>query len=58
MMPAQPITPRSRAEVADLAAGLEPVPPGLVPITEWRPDPDDPQFDHAVPLHAVVARKP
>jgi hypothetical protein len=58
MMPDQPITPRSHAEVGDLAAGLEPVPPGLVPITEWRPDPGDPQFDHVVPLHAMVARKP
>jgi hypothetical protein len=56
MMPAQPVTPRTRAEVAELAAGLEQVPPGLVPITEWRPDPDDPQFDHVVPLHALVAR--
>jgi hypothetical protein len=56
VMPAQPLTPRTRAEVADLAAGLEQVPPGLVPITEWRPAPDDPQFDHVVPLHALVAR--
>jgi O-methyltransferase involved in polyketide biosynthesis len=58
MMPEQPITLRSRAEVGNLAAGLDPVPPGLVPITEWRPAPDDPQFDHVVPLHAVVARTP
>jgi hypothetical protein len=58
MMPEQPITPRSRAEVGALAAGLDPVPPGLVPITEWRPAPDDPRFDHVVPLHAVVARTP
>ena len=58
MMPAQPVTPRTRAEVAELAAGLEQVPPGLVPVTEWRPAPDDPRFDHVVPLHAVVARKP
>jgi hypothetical protein len=56
MMPGQPITPRSRAEVGELTAGLDPVPPGLVPVTEWRPAPDDPQFDHVVPLHAVVAR--
>jgi len=56
VMPAQPLTPRTRAEIADLAAGLEQVPPGLVPITEWRPAPDDPQFDHVVPLYAVVAR--
>ena len=58
VMPAQPLTPRTREEVAELAAGLEQVPPGLVPITEWRPAPDDPQFDHVVPLHAVVARTP
>ena len=58
MMPEQPITPRSRAEVGVFAAGLDPVPPGLVPITEWRPDTDDPRFDHVVPLHAVVARTP
>jgi hypothetical protein len=58
MMPAQPLTPRTRAEVAELAAGLEQVAPGLVPINEWRPDPDDLQFDHVVPLHALVARKP
>ncbi|HEX9040851.1 MAG TPA: SAM-dependent methyltransferase [Trebonia sp.] len=58
MMPAQPITLRSRAEVGELAAGLDPVPPGLVPITEWRPAPGDPHFEHVVPLHAVVARKP
>jgi S-adenosyl methyltransferase len=58
MMPAQPITLRSRAEVGELVAGLEPVPPGLVPITEWRPAPDEPRFEQAVPVHAVVARKP
>src|ERR1700722_860994 len=58
MMPAQPITLRSAAEVGELAAGLEPVPPGLVPITEWRPAPGDPQFEHVVPLYALVARKP
>jgi hypothetical protein len=61
MMPAQPITLRSRAEVAGLVAGLELVPPGLVPITEWRPDPDAPGDSseaRAVPVHGVVARKP
>ncbi len=58
LMPAQPITLRSRAEVGEFTAGLDPVPPGLVPITEWRPDPGDPQFEQAIPLHAVVARKP
>jgi hypothetical protein len=55
---ARPITLRSRAEVARLAAGLAPVPPGLVPVNEWRPEPDDPQYDKAVPVYGVLARKP
>ena len=58
LMPAQPITLRTRAEVAALAAGLDPVPPGLAPVTAWRPDPGDPGFDHPVPVLGVVARKP
>jgi hypothetical protein len=49
-----PITLRSHADVEALVAGLELVPPGVVPVTEWRPDaPAAP-----VPLHGVVARKP
>jgi hypothetical protein len=58
MMPMQPITLRSRSEIANLAAGLDLVAPGLVPITDWRPAPDDPHFPHPVPLYALVARKP
>jgi len=58
MMPAQPITLRSRPEVAALTAGLDPVPPGLVPVTGWRPAPADPSFEHAIPVHGIVARKP
>ena len=58
LMPAQPITLRSRAEVAALTAGLTPVPPGLAPVTEWRPDPEDPVFGHAIPVHGIVASKP
>jgi hypothetical protein len=52
------ITLRSRAGVAGLLAGLEPVPPGLVPVTEWRPEPADPRFEHTVPVYGAVARKP
>jgi hypothetical protein len=55
---AQEITLRSRAELADLTAGLELVEPGLVPVTEWRPGPGGPRFEHAVPVYGVVARKP
>ena len=58
MMPAQPMTLRSRSEVASLVAGLDPVPPGLVPVTEWRPAPADPRFEAQVPIHACLARKP
>jgi hypothetical protein len=58
MMPGQPITLRSGPEIAGLVAGLDPVPPGLVPVTEWRPAPDDPRFEHAVPIYGIVASKP
>jgi hypothetical protein len=52
------ITLRSRAEVADLTAGLDLVEPGLVPVNEWRPTFDGARFDRPVPVHAVLARKP
>ena len=55
-MSAQPVTLRSRAEVAALLAGLDPVPPGLVPITDWRPEPGDPVVDDVIPMWGVVAR--
>ena len=59
MMPTQSITLRSKAEVADLAGSLTPVPPGLVPVTEWRPAADG-RLDPAVtvPVYGIVARKP
>jgi len=52
------MTLRSRGELAGLLAGLDLVPPGLVPVTEWRPEPADPVFEHAVPVYGAVARKP
>jgi hypothetical protein len=55
---ARQITLRSAAEIGGFAPGLDPVPPGLVPICEWRPDPDDPRFEDVVPLYGLVARKP
>jgi hypothetical protein len=58
LMPAQPITLRSRSEVAGLVAGLDLVPPGLTRVTEWRPDPGDPSFGHLVPVHGIAACKP
>ena len=60
MMPSQSITLRSEAEVADLVGSLTLVPPGLVPVTEWRPG-ADPRFAPAasasVPVYGIVARK-
>jgi hypothetical protein len=51
------VTPRSRAGIQSLVAGLELVPPGVVPVTEWRPEAgEDPA--PVVPLYGVVARKP
>jgi hypothetical protein len=58
MMPTEPIGLRSGPDVSALTEGLDPVPPGLVPVTEWRPDPADPRFGRAIPVHAIVARKP
>jgi S-adenosyl methyltransferase len=58
LMPSQPITLRSRDQVARLADGLELVQPGVVPVTDWRPAPGDPQFDQPIPVHCLVARKP
>jgi hypothetical protein len=39
--------------------GLELIEPGLVPCSQWRPDPVDVgQAAPTVPLYAGVARKP
>ncbi len=54
----QLVTHRSRDEVASFVAGLELVPPGLVPVCDWRPAPGDPRFDDVVPVYTVAARKP
>jgi len=54
----QRVTLRSRAELASLIAGLDLLEPGLVPVTEWRPAPEEPRYDHVVPVYGVVARKP
>jgi hypothetical protein len=34
----KPITLRSASDVSTLVSGLELVAPGVVPVTEWRPD--------------------
>lgn len=50
-------TVRSRTEVTSLMAGLDPVAPGLVPVNEWRPDPDAAPRERPVPVYAVLAAK-
>ena len=56
---AVPIVLRSAAEIGALVAGLDLVPPGLVPLNDWRPDDcDPPAAATQVPIHALVARKP
>jgi len=48
---------RSRAQLTGLLSGLDPVPPGIMPVTEWHPAPDDPRFERLVPVYGAVARK-
>jgi hypothetical protein len=53
----QKVTFRSRDQVAEFAAGLELVEPGVVPIQEWRPES---VFDFTSPptaMWGLVARK-
>lgn len=56
MLPKQPIVLRSGPDIAGLLTGLEPVPPGLVQVNDWHPDPE--KRAKPVPLHGLVARKP
>jgi hypothetical protein len=53
-----PIVLRSRGEIAALVTGLDLVPPGLVPINDWRPGESDPAPAAPVPIYGLVARKP
>jgi hypothetical protein len=52
------ITLRSREQVAGLLDGLDLVPPGLVPVPEWRPVPGNPRVEQIIPVYGAVARKP
>jgi SAM-dependent methyltransferase len=48
------LVPRTHAQVSALFGGLPLVPPGVVPLTEWRPAVAGPS-PHAVDLYAGVA---
>jgi hypothetical protein len=54
---AEKVTTRDREQVARFFAGLEPVDPGLVNVSEWRPDAATPAEGPAA-LWVCVARKP
>jgi SAM-dependent methyltransferase len=52
-----PNVPRSLADTEPFFAGLELVPPGLVPMAAWRPDPGTDQDPRSVYAYGGVARK-
>lgn len=52
-----PQTLRSREQVAKFFDGFEFVPPGLVQVHTWRPDPEDSFPPDAISAHGGVARK-
>jgi S-adenosyl methyltransferase len=49
--------PRSRADILGFYAGFELVNPGLIPVHQWRPGPDDPADPGKVWLLGGVGRK-
>jgi hypothetical protein len=51
-----PLIPRSHSQVSALIAGLPLVPPGVVPLAEWRPAAGP--SPHATDLYAGVAHAP
>jgi len=50
-----PVTARSHSQVSALFGGLPLLAPGVVPVTEWRPEVGDP-FGQPADLHGGVAR--
>ncbi|MFJ1968484.1 SAM-dependent methyltransferase [Streptomyces sp. NPDC087903] len=55
-----PFHPRPLAEFARFFDGLELLGPGVIPVSGWRPGPEDvaAQAEGIVPVYAGVARKP
>ncbi|MEV2215555.1 SAM-dependent methyltransferase [Streptomyces sp. NPDC050997] len=55
-----PFHPRSLAEFSRFFDGLELLGPGVIPVSGWRPEPQDVavQAEGIVPVYAGVARKP
>jgi hypothetical protein len=54
-----PVWLRTRAEFTGFFAGLDLLDPGVVLVSDWRPDPGQPRPDpHLVTCYGAVARKP
>jgi hypothetical protein len=52
-----PVITRTPAEVAGMVAGLDLVEPGIVPVTDWHPDPGSDEEPQPAIL-AAVGRTP
>jgi S-adenosyl methyltransferase len=50
---ANPLTVRTKQEVTDMFDGFEVLEPGVVYVSQWRPEPDDPPVEHPE-RHAIV----
>jgi hypothetical protein len=55
---AVPYYVRSVDEIAAFFDGLELTEPGVVQVTQWRPESDDPADTTAVDAYGAVGRKP
>ena len=54
-----PVWLRTRAEFTEFFAGLDLLDPGVVLVSDWRPDPGQPRPDpHLVTCYGAVARQP
>lgn len=53
----RPMTLRTRAEIGAILGGLDLVPPGVVPVDDWRPDSPASGAGPRVPVYGAVARK-
>jgi hypothetical protein len=53
-----PLHLRTRDQLAGLLAGLEIVSPGVVPVTDWHPDPEEADDESQPSMLGAVGRKP
>ena len=53
-----PMVIRSPEQIAGFFDGLELLEPGVVPVSQWRPDPDSPGADREVDEFCAIGRKP